>query len=318
MLTDVETKQPNLPSKKEDVVWENESACGTVKEISMLPWERVMYKRQAYPPNYVSSDFLRGLSENGSNCYTLWDLCPKTMMLTQHCSTMLLMARMFLLIKDDVIPLEYVEGAAVPAIISFCIVMYLTKATLTDRFQHIRFALKVHFTLQILQPVLQTLTSSFTYDTIYALAIMVSLISIFTQDYGITGNEEIYVKSADTLPMNCLIVVAILISSRFGCSQKATAYMQLYVMTFMMLPLLQRFMMTHNHTKLVYLMTLGIIILTSWCLYCYHIALVPVYMLGNIIVNVIGPLVYIYAQKYKRNVSGPWNPDQVPHNRNCN
>ncbi|ORM39463.1 uncharacterized protein BXIN_2877 [Babesia sp. Xinjiang] len=89
-----------------------------------------------------------------------------------------------------------------------------------DRFQHVRFAFVVQLTLQLLQPVLQTLTSSFTYDTIYALAVMISLINVLTRDYDLIGNEQVYVKNTDALPMNCLILVAILISSRFGCAHK--------------------------------------------------------------------------------------------------
>ncbi|GFE54325.1 phosphatidylinositol n-acetylglucosaminyltransferase [Babesia ovis] len=243
MLTDAEIRRQSSLSKSGADEWENVSACGTDDDAPLPPWERVMYKTQPYPPNYVSDDFLSGLKDNGNNSYTLGDVCPKTMILTQHCSTMILMARIFILIKDDIIPLEYVEIAAMLAILFFCLVMYLTRATQSDRFQHVRFAFVVHVTLQILQPVLQTLTSSFTYDTIYALAILISLINILTQDYELTGSDDAYVKNVDPLPMNCLILVAILISSRFGSSQKATAYMQLYVMTFTMLPLLQRFMM---------------------------------------------------------------------------
>ncbi|ORM39583.1 uncharacterized protein BXIN_2878 [Babesia sp. Xinjiang] len=100
------TREQNLQLKSDADAWENASVCATVETAPRPRWERVMYKSQPYPPNYVSDDFLRGINENETNSYTLMDIWPKTMMLTQHCSTMVIMARMFILIKDGVIPIE--------------------------------------------------------------------------------------------------------------------------------------------------------------------------------------------------------------------
>ncbi|GIX62494.1 phosphatidylinositol glycan, putative [Babesia caballi] len=49
---------------------------------------------------------------------------------------------------------------------------------------------------------------------------VISFVNILTQDYDLTRPDEGYVRDADALPMNCLILVAILVSSRFGCPKK--------------------------------------------------------------------------------------------------
>ncbi|CDR94683.1 PHOSPHATIDYLINOSITOL GLYCAN, putative [Babesia bigemina] len=236
-------------------------------------WKRITYKRQPYPANYVSDDFLRGLSENVCNNYTLKDVCPKTMMLTQHCSTMLIMGHMFMLVKDDAIPLQYVEVAAMLVNLLFCALMYAASRTKigewhaspdimqSDRFRHVIFAFVVQLALQLLQPVFQTLTSSFSYDTVY----------------------EDYVRDVDALPMNCLILVAILVSSRFGCPQKVS-HSQTDVTrrrTFSVLPLLQRFLMESKSVPVIYGSTAAVVLATCSCLYACHPALVPVYILGR-------------------------------------
>lgn len=274
-----------------------------------------MYKRQPYPPNYISEHFLSGLNENGIHSYSLRDVCPKTLLLTQNVSTMLLMARMYVMIKDGLIPLAYAECATMLAIVLLFLLMYLTKALKIDHYRNVRFSFVVYVTLKILQPALQTLTSSFSYNTVYVLAIMISIVNIMTHDYDLVRHEDGYVRNVDALPMNCLVLVAILIASRFGCPKKASAYLQLYMVTFSLLPLLQRFLMDCRSSLYLYVFTLVMVLVTCRGLYSFHVILVPVYIVGNMFLNIIIPLGYIHAQKYKRNVSGPWNPDQVPRNR---
>ncbi|KAK1936120.1 hypothetical protein X943_001516 [Babesia divergens] len=236
---------------------------GTIK-----PWERVMYKRQPYPPNYISEHFLSGLNENGINSYSLRDVCPKTLLLTQNVSTMLLMVRMYVMIKDDLIPLAYAECATMLAIVLLFLLMYLTKApkigefrcssvyASADHYRNVRFSFVVYVTLKILQPALQTLTSSFSYNTVY----------------------DGYVRNVDALPMNCLVLVAILIASRFGCPKKVSAITR--CRTFSLLPLLQRFLMDCRSSLYIYVFTLVMVLVTCRGLYSFHVILVPVYIVG--------------------------------------
>lgn len=278
-------------------------------------WERVMYKKQAYPPNYVSEQFLCGIQDNVLSSFTLRELSPKMLLAMQHMSTMLIMAHLYLMIKDDQVPLLYVEGGTMLAIGVLCLLMYVNKATRIDHYRNVRLAFVVFATVKLLQPVLQTLTISFSCDTVYALAVILSIINIMTHDYDLGGKDDGYVRYMDVLPMNCLVLVSILIASRFGSPEKASAYLQLYMVTFSLLPMHQRYLMNCQSELPLYISTLAVAVITCCCLYSRHVALVPAYIVGSLFIIVVNPLIYIYAQRFKRNVSGPWNPDQVPRNR---
>ncbi|KAK2197715.1 bifunctional Phosphatidylinositol N-acetylglucosaminyltransferase subunit C/CTAG-Pcc1 family [Babesia duncani] len=199
----------------------------------------------------------------------------------------------------------------------------VTGAPTNDYLRNVRFTVAVYITLevcraipvdidQLLQPVLQTLTSSFSDDTVYALAIMASLLHVMTLDFDVISRHDDYIRDVDAMPINCLLLASVLIASRFGNPKKASTFLQCHVIAFSLLALAQIWLVDTKNRSLTYGFTLLVVLATSLYIFTLQFSWLVVYSLGIVLLTFVMPLFYVYAQRYKRNVSGPWNPDQIP------
>ncbi|EKX74280.1 hypothetical protein BEWA_043210 [Theileria equi strain WA] len=193
-------------------------------------WRRVMYKDQKFPANYIDDDFLKGLDANGYNVYSMNDICPKTLHVIDHVSTMILMGKVYFSMNKGTIQLRFIIISIVVSMLMLSILMVLNKISWMESIRQIRMMLIIYLTIQLFQPVLQTLISPFSDDTVHALAFLVSVINIITQDYDLTHVREEYMRDVDVIPLNCLVLISIVLSSRFANSKQASAYLQLFLL----------------------------------------------------------------------------------------
>eukprot|EP00375_Theileria_parva_P003981 XP_766668.1 hypothetical protein [Theileria parva strain Muguga] len=101
----------------------------------------------------------------------LRDLLRNMLVVTDHISTIIMLSKLYFLMKNNKIQLSLIYVLILISILVFLILMLLNKAPKTEYITHLRMFFIMYFTLELFQGVLQTLISSFSDDTVYFLAL---------------------------------------------------------------------------------------------------------------------------------------------------
>ena len=107
-------------------------------------------------------------------------------------------------------------------------------------FSQITAICKVILVLLLLSPVLQSLTDSYSNDTLYALVFILTLVHLFTHDYAYVNG---YTKRFEcTISLNSIIFVSVLMASRLHSALHSFALIAFAIELFGMLPMLRSFL----------------------------------------------------------------------------
>lgn len=160
--------------------------------------------------------------------------------------------------------------------------------------------------LRITAPVLQTLTLSYSVDTIHALALVFSSLHLTFHDYC-------YVDGAcrdgifnGTISLNAAMFTAVLLASRFKNVKTVVTISFLAITVFTKFPSLARFVRLHSN--LMYsLMSFLLVLLVCFLLNQLSVTLLYIYVTIVIITWIVCPIWLIYMQKFKDKKNGPWD-----------
>jgi len=158
--------------------------------------------------------------------------------------------------------------------------------------------------LRVAAPVLKTLTSSYSSDTIHALAIIFSSVHLVFYDYAFIDNNTM--DFSGTLSLNAAMFTAVLLASRLENVDVVAAFVFLAVILFSFMPLSVRLIKLHSpqfHVLTCILLwlvaTIMLIVLDSTLFTVYQVLVALVWF--------ICPLWYLYFQRYKKSLKGPWD-----------
>lgn len=160
------------------------------------------------------------------------------------------------------------------------------------------------FCLRLAAPILQTLTISFSEDTIYALAITFSALHLAFHDYAYVNSSVDYFSG--TTSLNAAIFTAILLASRFQEHNMVMGLILLAVIVFGLFPVLARLVKAYSivlHWILVFCQW----IVTSYMLYSLDWTLFVVFEVLQVVLMIITPVLYMKMQVWKRAYHGPWD-----------
>ena len=260
-------------------------------------WEKVLYQRNGYLDNYTDPKFLEEIKRNVHfEPVDSRTAVVKSTRISTQISVTVIFWSLFLQLEEGRSMWEISYG-----IFSFLIV---AAYVISYRFNNIIPILK-NLILFIAvgygcTPILKTLTDTISTDTIYAMSVALMLVHIVFHQYGMEGGcVSPYVS------LNAAFCGAICLASRLQETKHAFALLTLAVQAFALFPELYEAL---NYTLVAFMiMTSGAFV----CMISISNVSAILFILAITLVNLIFPLCFVWAQKYKDNIYGPWDEAMI-------
>lgn len=260
------------------------------------PWKKTLYGNVGYPDNYTDPSFLKDLQKNKNvKIITFLEAVRGASLLNHQISCITLFLLIFYsMYANDVAPktiLVYSTGATLIGYVIFCWQNYV----LTILKEDLKTVLTVLIFGYIFSPMLHTLTNSISTDTIFATTFFVMILHLVFFDYGLPA----FIVSK-AISLNAAIFGSICLASRLATSFHAFTLLVVSTEFFVLLPILLK-------TYWTPLWVLPMAMICSYYLLNISIILLIIYLLLLFFINIICPYIFVYQQKHKNNIHGPWD-----------
>jgi len=274
------------------------------------PWRRVLYEKQNYPDDYVSDKFLGDLDLRpvASPPTTLGIFIASSVVAQQVTSVVIFIGSHKYIRKHE----------SVGILLAFDSVMllaaYLAHVALSDVPPNMvnvgQITAFFLICLRIVSPVLQTLTSSYTNDTIDALVIVFATIHLVFYDYAYVNNtKEIF---TGVLSLTAVMFTAVMLASRLQEIEVVTVFSVHAVISFLIFPDVARLVKRWS-LPLHLLMLCAMWLTATIILYYLDFILFVVYQASIVFISVIcPPCLSYFCSNYKKAMKGPWDIAQLP------
>ncbi|CDH54091.1 phosphatidylinositol n-acetylglucosaminyltransferase subunit c [Lichtheimia corymbifera JMRC:FSU:9682] len=252
------------------------------------PWRKLLWVKQNYPDNYVDSTFLDELQKNVNvRTYDYWKMVYESGVITQHISSVVIFIAVFIYLQMGALVANHLiwTGSFMTGVGYVIWDLVMIQQTAPHRgFERKRVAKSAVFffaTLLGLSPILKTLTSQTSDDTIWALTVCCFLANVLFHDYGSQSRAR----------------VKFIINE---CSHIC------FVEWFALFPIFRRYLQDMN-PKVQIMLTI-LMLLTSVAMFIrISKAVVFLYILSFCFITFICPWWLIFIQKYKNEIHGPWD-----------
>lgn len=282
------------------------------------PWKRILYEKQSYRDNYVDPHkFLDQLNihrfsldavTDGHDKYSYWTLFVNTSIIAQQFTVVVIFLAIYKYILQDTSiahKIAWLDGALLIVGSVLQVLLQPEKIQLVDALQT---SLVFLIYLRIVAPVLRTLTSAISEDTIHALAISFSTIHLVFHDYAYVSNRT--EAFSGTLSLNAAMFTSIILASRLDSSMEVVVvFLLLAVIFFILFPNIARIIQKVSICGHL-LLTCSQWLLATYLLYYLHDnnkTLLVVYEILLLLLWLVGPFLYFRVQVYKKSMSGPWD-----------
>ncbi|KAF8309768.1 phosphatidylinositol N-acetylglucosaminyltransferase [Clavulina sp. PMI_390] len=323
-----------------------------------MKWEKVLWKEQPFPDNYVPPAFLSSLRRNTNvRKHTYLSLLIAALPITQHAATVFLFIAVFI---------HLLGGALDPRFLLWgCIVGYLSGMLLAEaifsalgeapasddigrkqqRSKTVKASLLVFLALMALTPILKTLTEATSSDSIWALAFVLFFLNVLLADYGRGGPSQNHLhpshhsprtthpqtsptstesntsharstqrrttveprRLTSVLSMNAAISASVVLASRLRSHLAVFALVLLAVLLFALGPGIRQRLQKASITLQV---TTTIVVAFSAVVtfsFASHIGSILVFATLAFL-TFFCPMLLVWAQRYKNEIRGPWDP----------
>ncbi|KAJ3864755.1 phosphatidylinositol N-acetylglucosaminyltransferase subunit C [Lentinula novae-zelandiae] len=287
------------------------------------PWEKVLWKKQPYPDNYIPEGALDSSLRKNPNFkpYTYWPLVHLSTAITQHLATVFIFLCVFVRLKDhssDPRVLIFLSlGCFFLGYLVWEVLQYTqnlgrsnhgnesNERIRLDRVKTFKSSILIFLALMSLSPVLRTLSAATSSDSIWALSACLFLLNILLADYGssspvIQGRHE---RLTSVLSMNAAISSSVVLASRLTNDLAVFALIQFSVQSFTLFPMLRRRLQVPMQTLLTLILSISSFLLAIPL--SSTIAFLVLFVL--LAVTMLAPAVLVWAQKYKNEIRGPWD-----------
>ncbi|KAF8509822.1 phosphatidylinositol N-acetylglucosaminyltransferase [Gautieria morchelliformis] len=277
-------------------------------------WQRVLWKRQPYPDNYVPDSFLSDLRRNTNfQPYSYAPVVLASCNITQHISTIFIFIAVFAHLHDGSLDPRLLVGVAV-----CCHVLGYTVREIVEsrnsvargenRAKAIKSSLLVFLALIALSPVLRTLTAATSSDSIWALSACLFILNALLADYGSSRqrirNQE---RLTSVLSMNAAISASVVLASRLSTNVAVFALTLFSVQSFALFPILR--VRLQQAAPPIVRITLTVVLSTASLYLTIPLSHTAAYLLALLLILItwIAPGVLVWAQRYKNEIRGPWD-----------
>ncbi|KAL8440131.1 hypothetical protein Efla_005250 [Eimeria flavescens] len=273
-------------------------------------WQKILWKKQPHPDCYVDETFLNSLMRNANlTRYIYADLCKSTVVLTQHLSCILIFLLIYrMIVKKSIEASTLVTFDIIALPLGYALRWSLRPAPRGAR-QVLQSAVIVFGVLRILAPVLQTLTQSFSDDTVISLTSMCLLIHIPFNDYSYVYRNPNTIDEplGRLMSLNVALFANVLLASRLSTSTEVFAFLFFGIEVFALSPMARRYLLLWNPWACTFVATPLLILVTSGLVYIEGSASnVALYLFLMFFITFVGPYWLIKSQKYKNlRIRGP-------------
>lgn len=263
----------------------------------MDPWKKLLYLRQPFPDNYTHASFLDQLKRNtavANHAYA--KLVADFSLIAYYALLLLLVNANFAAIHaghwSAFRPTALASAAAVACFLALP--------------QHVA-PLKLYFVIVVLllaiSPVLRSLTESTSLDSIWALSFVLTLAAVVSHDYCL-DTAKLYRLIVSS---NISFANGIVLALRLASSTSVFAFLVFSIEVAILAPLFD-FRLRRRLLSLHYVSLVLLALLTAGSLCVVHsVALAVLYVAGACFVLFLLPVYFLFLQRYKNELQGPWD-----------
>lgn len=278
-------------------------------------WRRALYEKQPFEDNYVDPvQFLQEMRKNENVAtYNFSDIVEDTFVVIQQLSIVVIFVNMFVSIVRSQVALGSIVVVDVGAVI-LALIFYSSTSHSTpkkSRWAGVVDACRQSFVLValllILSPIFQTLTVTYTDDTIWALTIISLAVNVLGTDYGyLNGHTNTHSHSLST---NAALFACVMLASRIPSAAFASALLGFGTLCFVLSPSIRYRLKCFSkvaHVGVTFL-------LCGVALGCLSDVPLLVGLFVGIIftISVAVPWFFVSLQmKFKYQINGPWDEAQ--------
>eukprot|EP01066_Platyproteum_vivax_P010144 Platyproteum_vivax@DN4516_c0_g1_i1.p1 len=306
------------------------------KETKKALWKQ----RPGIEDNWVDETFLDSLITNANvKQYHYWALCKNTVSITQHFSVISVWGCVWNLLNTARLS---ASGLIAIDLSLLLIGWLLCFRSMSSIWEDIRSAANVFGTLYVVSPILQTLTRSYSTDTVFTLTIILLLVHLAVNDYMFvqvpaTGlrssptsqvpvNSQVSASGRSAIALNAAMFSSVILASQLTSSSEVFAFIFFGIETFALSPILRKSICINFPKVYATFLTPIMCVLTTWFLSyeaqgtisipmlltaLFHppvrAVTVPLYVCVVLFVTFVGPLWLVRSQKYKNEIQGPWD-----------
>ena len=301
-----------------------------------MEWKRTLYERQPFEDNYVDPvRFLQEVKKNANICtYCYSDVVVDTFVVIQQLSIVVVFANMFVAIMRNqvalgsIVVVDLVAGGG--AIAFFAAVSFQRRdgasAPISEPkrqrvlpgdvlpanpaggaevlWDTLRQCGVITAAILLLSPIYQTLTVSYTDDTIWALTMTSLSIHVMMADYNYLNGYASTVKQG--ISINAAIFASILLASRIPSAAFASALIGFGTICFILSPPIRHYLKVRSligHVGITFLMC-GVAL---GCLTDVPL-LAAAFLMALLLTSCIVPWFFVSMQhRFKFQINGPWD-----------
>jgi len=260
-------------------------------------FEKVLYRPQPFPDNYTDHNlFLKSLIKNKNlHIYSFRDCCNRAQLpLQQICGTLI-----FILLHYTSFSLSE------PLLYLIAIITALGYILLNGvKNESVRTVFLFGGFIFGLAPIIQTLTSSISDDTVYAMAIIGLSVNFIFHNYDTARVEHM----SECVSLNAAIFSAVCLASRADLPKDVLGTILMAVLIYGLMPTIRKKMFEVSIFPLYTLVLVSATFSVIWVLAPFM--LLP-FLYVIVVSMVVVPALFVMLQKRKDNIYGPWDEAEL-------
>ncbi|TRM66346.1 phosphatidylinositol N-acetylglucosaminyltransferase subunit C [Schizophyllum amplum] len=277
-------------------------------------WEKVLWKQQPFPDNYVPKGlFLSSLRRNPNfRPYSYWPLVFLSCAITQHLASVAIFVSAFTMLKDRILDPRVLLWVSITGFFLGYLAWEISTHAVSerarrreDRMRAVKASILLFLALMCLAPVLRTLTAATSSDSIWAMAAGLFILNALLADYTpMPGHARERLTSV--LSTNAAISSSVVLASRLAHDLAVFALTLFAVEVFALFPMLRRRLQTSpaplqaGLTMALVLFALGLSARVSTVAPWLYAAIFA-------FVTFAAPAMLVWAQQYKNEIRGQWD-----------
>ncbi|KAL5018763.1 hypothetical protein ScPMuIL_004485 [Solemya velum] len=287
---------------------DNNMEDGRKPDQSETKWQKILYKDQFVPDNYVDESFLDEVRKNVyTRTYDYWTVVWESGVITQQLSSVCLFVVCFIYMSESVLSPDVV------LLTSFLLTLggYIVNVVFCSHVDESRSKRKVLDDVKtammfsgcsvLLSPVLVTLTETISTDTIYAMTTVMIIANLLFHDYGANA-----AMVSGAISLNAGIFASVCLASRLHTALHALATVTVALQVFGLWPDLRRNLKaTSRSTHPIMTVVLGLLAIGT--LLSISVVAAILFTACHIFVTFVCPAWLMSLQPYKNNIHGPWD-----------
>ncbi|KAH9521110.1 hypothetical protein DERF_004786 [Dermatophagoides farinae] len=262
-------------------------------------WQKVLYKRQGVPDNYVPTTFLKDLRKNVNlRRFHLMEIIVAASIVTQQIVLIVILIMMFIYFDSYDNHYDHILFT----IVALVTIFLYTFIFISSKFQEIiqiKSCLIFLIACFTMSPVLKTLTETISTDTIYAQCTIMAFVHLAFHDYGLDA-----AMVSQPISLNAIFFASVCLASRLSTNYHAFAFLifstDLFVLISSMYQSFER--QTKLFTTIMFTIITLIIIELTFGLVGFFASIIFV-----LFINLICPYIFLRMQILKDNIYGPWD-----------